>query len=670
MVSKIGNLIHETTTDTGAGNLTLTVVTGNRTFNTEFGTGGTNVFYYFITNSSAAEWEIGTGHLSSPTVLVRDTVISSSNANALVTFSAGTKEVTNDLPQTLQVVTENLNFSAGLSVTGRASNTTGQVADITATATNQVLRRNGTTLVFEEMNLDMLADVYSVSFNLIIGHPATSITSGDENTGVGQLALSSITSGSQNVGIGAVALQDVTTGSQNDAVGETALRNVSTGNNNVGMGFGTGDTLTTGSDNTFLGNNANVNSGSAINRIVIGKDAVGLVDNSIQLGNTSITDVYFGNGTAILHGDGSMLTGVATALDGLSDVITDYPNLNMFLGDTSGSVVTSATNSTALGTNALAALADGTSNTAVGANALTATDSGTQNVAIGDGALQSNTSGSNNVAIGYLTLSAVTSGGGSTAVGTQALTANTSGGNNVAVGNIALDANTTGSNNTGIGTDSLGSNITASGNTAVGFRALRVSDAANNTAVGVNSLNSVTSGVSNTAIGQGTGTVITTGSNNTLVGNSATVNSATASNRTAVGGGASSLVDNSVQIGNTSITDVYFGNETAILHANGSLLTGIVQSVNTQSVGYTLVLTDAGKLIQIDSAGAVALTVPTNASVAFPIGTTIDVVSTQTSTTTVTAAGGVTINTATDLIVNDNEMGKLLKVATNTWVLF
>ncbi len=94
----IGNLVHETSVTTGTGNQTLVAVDGKRTFNTEFGTGGTDVFDYFISNPDATEWERGTGHMSSSTVLVRDTVIESSNGDAAVSFTAGTKIVKNDLP--------------------------------------------------------------------------------------------------------------------------------------------------------------------------------------------------------------------------------------------------------------------------------------------------------------------------------------------------------------------------------------------------------------------------------------------------------------------------------------------------------------------------------------------------------------------------------------------
>jgi hypothetical protein len=105
------NLVHELSTTTGTGNLTLANVNGKNNFNDAFGTGGTDTFDYFISSQSAAEWERGTGHLSDATTLVRDTVLESTNSDAAVNFSAGTKDVTNDVPAALQVY---LNSDGGI----------------------------------------------------------------------------------------------------------------------------------------------------------------------------------------------------------------------------------------------------------------------------------------------------------------------------------------------------------------------------------------------------------------------------------------------------------------------------------------------------------------------------------------------------------------------------
>lgn len=94
------NLVHQTSTTTGTGNLTLSTVNGKQSFSDAFGTttSGTDIFDYFVSNQDAAEWERGTGHMSDSTTLVRDTVLESTNSDAAVNFSAGTKDIINDIP--------------------------------------------------------------------------------------------------------------------------------------------------------------------------------------------------------------------------------------------------------------------------------------------------------------------------------------------------------------------------------------------------------------------------------------------------------------------------------------------------------------------------------------------------------------------------------------------
>jgi hypothetical protein len=87
----------ETTTSTGTGSINLGgAKTGHRSFSAAFTTG--DQVYYTI--AGGAEWEVGIGTVTTgaPWTLSRTTVLSSSNANALVNFSAGTKEVFNTAP--------------------------------------------------------------------------------------------------------------------------------------------------------------------------------------------------------------------------------------------------------------------------------------------------------------------------------------------------------------------------------------------------------------------------------------------------------------------------------------------------------------------------------------------------------------------------------------------
>lgn len=113
---------------------------------------------------------------------------------------------------------------------------------------------------------------------------------GSYNVGVGSRALTNALDGSNNVGIGYDALE-VTTGSTNTAVGTEALRFNSTGSGNVGIGAYALATNTTGTNNTALGNSANVASAGLTNATAIGNGASVTTSNTIQLGNTSVTNV-------------------------------------------------------------------------------------------------------------------------------------------------------------------------------------------------------------------------------------------------------------------------------------------------------------------------------------------------------------------------------------------
>lgn len=102
--------------------------------------------------------------------------------------------------------------------------------------------------------------------------------------------------------------------------------------------------------------------------------------------------------------------------------------------------------------------------------------------------------------------------------------------------------------------------------------------------------------------------------------------------------------------------------------AGGVLESPLVQ--NQQAASYTLVLADAGKLVEISNASANNLTVPLNSSVAYPVGTQINILQTGAGQTTVVATGGVTINGTPGLKLRAQwSSATLIKRATDTWVL-
>ena len=119
MALVLNDRVKETTTTTGTGTLTLAgAVTGFETFGT--GVGNSNTTYYAVTLPGTAEFEVGLGTLSSDSsTIARTTVISSSNSDNAVNFSAGTKTIFCTLPASKTVFLDgsgNATLGADLSV--------------------------------------------------------------------------------------------------------------------------------------------------------------------------------------------------------------------------------------------------------------------------------------------------------------------------------------------------------------------------------------------------------------------------------------------------------------------------------------------------------------------------------------------------------------------------
>lgn len=94
--------------------------------------------------------------------------------------------------------------------------------------------------------------------------------------------------------------------------------------------------------------------------------------------------------------------------------------------------------------------------------------------------------------------------------------------------------------------------------------------------------------------------------------------------------------------------------------------------VNPQTgTTYTLVLGDQSKVVTMNNAGANTLTIPTNASVAFPTGSVIVVQQIGAGATSIAGATGVTLNgvsAGTGALSAQWSSVSLLKTATDTWL--
>lgn len=93
----------------------------------------------------------------------------------------------------------------------------------------------------------------------------------------------------------------------------------------------------------------------------------------------------------------------------------------------------------------------------------------------------------------------------------------------------------------------------------------------------------------------------------------------------------------------------------------------IGKNPNVQTTSYTAVITDMDGVVEMNVAGANTLTVPLNASVAFPVGTLIGVLQAGAGATTIAGTSGVTVHNAGAL---SGQWGaaKLYKRGTDEWV--
>jgi hypothetical protein len=118
MALVINDRVRETSTTTGTGTFTLAgAVQGFETFSSAIG--NTNTTYYAISNQANGEFEVGLGTVGAGT-LARTTIISSSNSDSAVNFSAGTKDVFVTLPASKAVILD----SSGNIVANNGSNLT------------------------------------------------------------------------------------------------------------------------------------------------------------------------------------------------------------------------------------------------------------------------------------------------------------------------------------------------------------------------------------------------------------------------------------------------------------------------------------------------------------------------------------------------------------------
>lgn len=126
--------VWETTTTTGTGAVTLAgAVTNYRTFASAMANGDT-IWYSIVNRADYTQWEMGIGTWNTGGTLTRTTVLQSSNANAAVSFSAGTKDVASGLPPSILGFTGDCSLSSAGAIT--CTKTSGSTFGYFATGTD------------------------------------------------------------------------------------------------------------------------------------------------------------------------------------------------------------------------------------------------------------------------------------------------------------------------------------------------------------------------------------------------------------------------------------------------------------------------------------------------------------------------------------------------------
>ena len=299
---------------------------------------------------------------------------------------------------------------------------------------------------------------------------------------------------------------------------------------------------------------------------------------------------------------------------------------NTMLGNNAFSSSTPGVNNTALGYKALSNAIGGNDNTAIGANALSgrgsAPENGWRNTAVGVDALKNGGGGADNVAIGFLTLPN-TSGGANTAVGMYALLSNTSATANVAVGAYAQYGTTDGINNTSIGTASMALNASGAQNTVMGANAIEKNiSGSNNTVLGFSAgkyfSNLVSSSTENSYL-----------NNSVLIGASSRTLALNSINEVVIGYNAVGNGSNTIQLGNTDISNV---------KTSGKITAGTITYPNTSgSINQVLTTNGSGTASWATVAAA-------NAAAGTLTGTTLNSTVTGSSLTSVGTLTSATIN--------------------------
>ena len=283
---------------------------------------------------------------------------------------------------------------------------------------------------------------------------------------------------------------------------------------NTVFGIDAGAGLTTGFGNTFIGFEAAKLITDSDNMVIIGRQAANA---SASNGDRTVAIGYDAYGSSIST-DNVAVGYAASQFSGVNYCIS--------MGRSAG-IFNSGANSVSLGPET------NYSNSASGT------------VSVGRDAGRSQTSGAHNTNLGYQAGYGISTDGNNTNIGYEAGAAGI-GANNTFVGEGAGKGYNT-------GTSVAGDNV------AIGVDAMnqRRGGSGGNTVIGNNAYKNTDGGAENVVIGKDAVPIANNGSNNTVIGRGADLNAGTDNNSTVIGDTASGNGDNTVTLGNGSISGLH-----------------------------------------------------------------------------------------------------------------
>jgi len=135
------------------------------------------------------------------------------------------------------------------------------------------------------------------------------------------------------------------------------------------------------------------------------------------------------------------------------------------------------------------------------------------------------------------------------------------------------------------------------------------------------------------------------------------------------------VVDNAEKVNNHTVeSDVPSGalfTDTVYTHPDTHNASMIVQSINAQiGTTYTVVIDDTGKIVTLNNASPITVTLPRDSDLAFGIGKKIDFIVLGLGMATFQAGTGATVHSA-ETLVSKGQYAFItaIKIASNTWLL-